>query len=163
MLIQWLIFLHVLAAISFFLGHGASAAMAFQIRKESNLDRMRAMLDLSVTLFKFYMLSFLVLGLTGLIMPFILSLWGEAWIWLSIVLMLVVTLWMGFFNEKGYKKLRRLVGLPYMVGNKNFPAEAPASDDEIRAHIDTISTRSLVFVGYILPAVALWLMVFKPF
>jgi hypothetical protein len=34
LIIQWLIFLHVLAAVSFFLFHGASAAMAFKLRQE---------------------------------------------------------------------------------------------------------------------------------
>lgn len=163
MLIKWLIFIHVLGAISFFLGHGASAAMAFAVRRETNLDRIRAMLDLSITMFKFYMLSFLVLGLTGLVMPFVLGLWGEGWIWLSIVLMLVVTFWMGAFNEKTYKQLRRLVGLPYMVGRQALPAETPASEAEIRAHIAGINVRTLVLVGYVIPAVVLWLMVFKPF
>ena len=32
---------------------------------------------------------------------------------------------MGIFNETHYKELRRLVGLPYMKGNKTFPAEPP--------------------------------------
>ena len=43
-LIRWLIFLHVLSAITFFLAHGTSAAMTFKIRKETNFDRIRACL-----------------------------------------------------------------------------------------------------------------------
>ena len=46
-LVQWLIFLHVLSALTFFLTHGASAAMAFKVRKETDFARIRAMLDLS--------------------------------------------------------------------------------------------------------------------
>jgi len=49
MLVRWLIFVHVLASLTFFLAHGTSAAMAFQLRKETNIDRIRAMLDLSGT------------------------------------------------------------------------------------------------------------------
>ena len=41
-LIRWLIFLHVLGALTFFLAHGASAAMAFKIRKERDFARIGA-------------------------------------------------------------------------------------------------------------------------
>lgn len=163
MLIQWLIFLHVLSAITFFLGHGAAAAMAFRIRREHRLERIQAMLDLSVAFFPLYIGSFLLLGVTGLVMPFLLGIWGEVWIWLSIILMLFVTIWMGIFNEKAYKRLRRLAGLPYMAGNKQYPAEAPASEQEIQAHIRSISLRGMVLIGYVVPAFVLWMMVFKPF
>lgn len=47
--IPWLIFLHILTALTFFLAHGTSVAMAFQIRKETDFARMRAMLDLSAS------------------------------------------------------------------------------------------------------------------
>jgi len=163
MVTRWILFLHVLSAIAFFLAHGASAAMAFRIRKETDLERIRAMLDLSVSMFKLYMLSFLVLGLTGLTMPFIVRLWDKVWIWLSIILMLFVVFYMGWFNEKGYKELRRLVGLPYMRGSREFPAEPPASEETVAAHIKAINLNALSIVGYGIPAIVLWLMVFKPF
>jgi hypothetical protein len=40
-LVRWLVFLHILAAITFFLVHGTSAAMAFQVRKERDFSRIR--------------------------------------------------------------------------------------------------------------------------
>jgi hypothetical protein len=36
MFVRWLVWVHVLSIITFFLGHGAGAAMAFRIRKETN-------------------------------------------------------------------------------------------------------------------------------
>ena len=163
MLLRWLIFIHVLSAVTFFLAHGTSAAMTFQLRKETNLDRIRAMLDLSATTIMWLFISFLVMGITGLIMPFILKIWGQGWVWLSIVLMVYVFMHMALRNEKTYKTLRRLVGLPYMKGSKEFPAEPPASDEEILAHIRKLSPYELAVVGYVIPAFVLWLMVFKPF
>ena len=47
MLVQWLIYLHILATLTFFLAHGTSVAMAFKIRKETDIERIKAMLDLS--------------------------------------------------------------------------------------------------------------------
>ena len=163
MLIRWLIFIHVLSAITFFLAHGTSAAMAFQLRREANIERIRTMLDLSGKTIMVLFVSFLVMGLTGLIMPFILKIWNQGWIWVSIVLMVFVFFHMTLRNEKTYKTVRKLAGMPYMKGSKEYPAEPPASDEEILAHIRKISVYELIAVGYVVPAFVLWLMVFKPF
>jgi hypothetical protein len=162
-LIRWLIFLHVLAALSFFLAHGASAAMAFKIRKETDFTRIAAMLDLSWSTANVMGVSFLILGLTGVVLPFLIHIWNRGYIWVSIVLMLVVFIYMAVFNETHYKQLRRLVGLPYMKGSKQLPAEPPSSPEEVAALLAKSSVTGLVVVGYIVPAIVLWLMIFKPF
>ena len=162
-LVPWLIFLHTLSAITFFLAHGTSMAMAFQIRKETDFTRIRALLDLSFSTIIVAFSAFLVMGLTGLIMPFILKIWNKGWIWASIVLMIIVFLQMVFMNEKRYKHLRRMVGLPYMIGGDRFPAEEPASQAEVEAYIKKLQVTDLVVVGYVIPMIVLWLMVFKPF
>jgi len=161
-LVPWLIFLHTLSAFTFFLGHGTSVAMAFQIRKEKDIARIRAMLDLSESTIIVMGIAFLIMGLTGLIMPFILKIWNKGWIWASIVLMVIVFFQMVFMNEKRYKILRKLVGLPYRQGNKILPAEPPASPAEVEAHIKKMNVYELVAVGYVIPMIVLWLMVFKP-
>ena len=163
MLIRWLVFIHVLSAITFFLAHGAAAAMVFKVRSEKDFIRIQAMLDLAVSTFKVYMLSFLIMGLTGLVMPFLIHIWNQVWIWLSIVSILFVAGWMFAVNEKQFKQLRKLVGLPYMQGKNEYPAETPASPEEIEKFLKTINPISWVVVGYGIPAFVLWLMIFKPF
>jgi len=162
-LAQWLVFLHILSAITLFLAHGTSAAMAFQVRKERDFSRIRALLDLSGSTMIVMSVSFLILGLTGIILPFLFRIWNRGYIWLSIVLMLFVFIYMAMYNEKHYKELRRLVGLPYMRGSKQLPAEPPSSTEEVAALLQKTSVTGLVVVGYIIPAIVLWLMVFKPF
>ena len=163
MLVRWLVFIHVLSALTFFLAHGAAAAMVFKVRTETDFARIRAMLDLAASTFKAYMLSFLIMGLTGLTMPFLIRIWDKAWIWLSIVLILFVVVWMGLVNEKQIKQLRRLVGLPYMQGFNEYPAEPPASPEEVAALLKKINPYQWMLVGYGIPVIVLWLMVFKPF
>jgi small-conductance mechanosensitive channel len=162
-MIRWLVFIHILSALTFFLAHGTSAAMAFQIRKETNIERIKAMLDLSNTTMILMFISFLALGLSGLTLPFLFRVWNTGWVWLSIALMLVVFFYMVFMNERAYKKLRKLVGLPYRAGNKELPAEPPASQEEIQAHIRSINVTLLVIIGFVIPAFVAWLMTFKPF
>ena len=162
-LIPWLIFIHILAALTFFLAHGTSVAMAFQLRRETDFARIRALLDLSMSTMVVMFVSFLVMGISGLIMPFILRLWNRGWIWASIVLMIIVFLYMAFMNDRRYKHLRRMVGMPYMIRGDKFPAEEPASQAEVEAHIRNMDLNGLVIVGYVIPVIVLWLMVFKPF
>jgi hypothetical protein len=109
-MVRWLVFIHILSALTFFLAHGTSVAMAFQLRKETDTERIKAMLDLSATTIIFMFIAFLVLGISGLILPFLFQFWNTGWVWLSIVLMLIVFFWMVFMNERNYKKLRKLVG-----------------------------------------------------
>jgi hypothetical protein len=163
MLVRWLVFIHVLAAITFFLLHGTSVAMAFGVRKETDFTRIRAMLDLSASTVIPMGIAFGVMGLTGLIMPFLVHIWDKIYIWLSIGLILFVFIYMGVFNETHYKQLRRLVGLPYMKGNKTLPAEPPSSPEEVSAHLKKTNVGLLATIGLVIPAVVLWLMIFKPF
>jgi hypothetical protein len=107
--------------------------------------------------------SFLIMGLTGLVLPFLIHIWNRGYIWASIVLMLFVAIYMAVFNETRYKQLRRLVGLPYMKGSKQLPAEPPSNPEEVAALLAKSSVTGLVVVGYIIPAFVLWLMIFKPF
>ena len=162
-LIRWLIFLHILSALTFFMAHGTSAAMAFKVRRETDFARIRAMLDLSLSTMIIMAISFLIMGLTGLILPFLINIWNKGYIWASIVLMLFVFVYMVVFNETSYKQLRRLVGLPYRRGSKELPAEPPSSPEEVAALLNQTNVMALALVGYVIPAIVLWLMVFKPF
>lgn len=162
-LIQWLIFLHILSALTFYMAHGTSVAMAFKVRKETDFARIRAMLDLSMSTMIVMFVSFLIMGLTGLILPFMFHIWNRVWIWASIALMIFVFIYMVMFNETSYKPLRRLVGLPYMIKGASLPAEPPSGPEEVAALLNKTNVTSLVVVGYVIPAIVLWLMVFKPF
>lgn len=162
-LIRWLIFLHVLSALTFFLAHGASAAMVFKVRRETDFVRIRAMLELSESTIEIMFVSFLAMGLTGLALPFFIHIWNKAWVWLSIILMIFVFTWMVWMNERAYKVLRKLVGLPYRQGSKEYPAELPASAEEVAIQLRKTGVTGLIVVGYLIPAFVLWLMIFKPF
>lgn len=120
-LIPWLIFIHIVGAIIFFLAHRTSI----------------------------------------LIMPFILKIWDKGWT--SIILMIIVFLYTILMNDKSYKHLRRMVGLPYMIRGDRFPAEEPASPAHVQAHIQKLKVGELVVIGYVIPMIVLWLMVFQPF
>ena len=121
------------------------------------------MLELSESTIEWMFVSFLVMGLTGIALPFFIHIWNKVWVWASIILMVFVFIWMVGMNERAYKTLRRLVGLPYRQGSKEFPAGSPASAEEVAAQLKKLNLKGLVIVGYVIPAIVLWLMIFKPF
>ncbi len=47
MVYRWIVFVHVGAALVFMLAHGASASVAFRLRRERDVARLSALLDLS--------------------------------------------------------------------------------------------------------------------
>jgi hypothetical protein len=163
LLIRWLVFLHVLSALTFFLAHGTSAAMAFRVRRETDFARIRAMLDLSESTIELMFVSYLAMLLTGVVLPFFLQIWDKAWVWMSLVYMVFVFIWMVWMNERAYKPLRKLVGLPYRQGSREFPVGPPASPEEVVHQLQRMNVTGLIVVGYLIPAFVLWLMIFKPF
>jgi hypothetical protein len=66
-------------------------------------------------------------------------------------------------NERSYKALRKLVGLPYRQGSREYPAQAPAGTDQVAELLKQTRLTGLVLVGYGIPIFVLWLMIFKPF
>jgi hypothetical protein len=52
MLVRCFVFIHVLSAITFFLAHGAAAAMVFRVRSEKDFIRIQGMLDLAISTFR---------------------------------------------------------------------------------------------------------------
>lgn len=160
---NWLVFIHVLAALTFFLAHGASASMAFQLKKERELARIRAMLDLSGTSFAVFGTSLLVLLAAGVAAGFVGHWWRFGWIWVSLALFIAVSIWMGIYSRRVYSPLRKAAGMSYMEGNKEMPPVEPASETEIAALLDRSNPVLLAGVSYGLIAVTVWLMRFKPF
>jgi uncharacterized membrane protein len=160
---RYIVYLHILGALGFMIAHGASASMAFRLRKEKDMDRIRAMLDLSGFPTMIMYLSLLVLLVAGITLGFMGHWWNRGWIWTSIGLFLAIAILMGVLGQRHYHGLRKLVGLPYFEGSKEQPATEPASQGEIEAKIGESSPIFLSMVGFGGIAIILWLMMFKPF
>ncbi|MFN8450924.1 MAG: hypothetical protein U0521_20680 [Anaerolineae bacterium] len=160
---QWVVFVHILSALAFFMAHGASAAMAFQLRRERQLDRIKAILDLSSAALPVMYFSVLALVIAGVIAGIMGNWFSRGWIWASLVLLVVVFGWMYSYVFRYYTPIRKAVGLPYRDRSGEKPAGEPASDAEIAALIQATNPPLLMGVSVALAAGILWLMVFKPF
>jgi len=158
----WIVFLHILSAFAFFMAHGASAVMAFRLQREHELDRIRAILDLSNAALPITYMSVMVLLLAGIIAGIMGSWFSQGWIWTALVL--IVLLWFGmhYYASRYFTPIRKAVGLPYR-DHGDQPAQTPASEAEIAAAIRAANPTILLVISFGLVAVILWLMMFKPF
>lgn len=160
---RWLIFAHILGALLFLLAHGASASVGFRLRTERDHERLRVLLDLSGRSYRVMAISFLWLLAVGIVLGVAQESWRQAWFWLAIILLFVVSGVMTPFVAIPYNKVRRALGLkPPMGGKRALAAPAP-SLEEIPAILEQARPVAASVMGFVGIAVILWLMVFKPF
>ena len=162
-LYEWIRFLHMVAAISFMVSHGTSIAISFRLKKEEDVERIKTMLDISGSMWIAMILSLLVAGIAGIVLGFMLSWWSQWWIWVSIVLLVVITIWMFQVGQSTYHQLRRTLGMPFQAGTKEMPAQEPAPIEESYALIARTRPGLMLLGGYGGFVVVIWLMMFKPF
>jgi len=160
---NWIVFLHVAGAFVFLLAHGASANVAFKLRREKNLERIRALLDLSTDSYGVMYLSLLFLLVAGIIAGILGNWWGYGWMWASLVVLIVLFVLMFTRGAGYYIAVRKAVGMPYTVQGKVHPAEPPLSEAEIIALLNSSRPIEVAVTGVIGLGVLLWLMMFKPF
>jgi hypothetical protein len=157
----WLVFLHVIGIFGFLVSHGASASVFFALRHERNLERVRLLLQLSVSSFRVMGISLLVLLLSGILAGFIGQWWGHAWIWLSLFLLIAVYAVMSLLGTRVLNNVRQGVGLPSAYGQP--PRPEPLSAEELDALLNRSQPTRLALLGFGGISVIAWLMMFKPF
>lgn len=159
----WLKFIHVLAGFTFFLSHGTSIAVAFKLKREKQLSRIHALFDLSGSMWNITMISLLVLLVVGIVISFMGNWWKFGWIWVSLVLLVGITVWMFVLGQGTYHPIRKAIGLPYMHKSKELPAEDPIPESEWLEMIAHTRPWEMLIIAYGGFVVIIWLMMFKPF
>lgn len=145
---------------------GASAMVAFRIRREREAARVGALLELSNAYFgAAYILLGLVL-LTGIVVGVMGTLFtdGRLWLWVSVVLLVAMAVAMYFLATGQFNRVRHAVGLQtYDDVKKGRPAPTPLDEVGIAAAITAGRPELVAAIGFGGIAVVTWLMMFKPF
>lgn len=157
-------YIHILAAFFFLLGHGTSVFVSFQLKKEDDPQRMKALMDVSASSWPTMMLSLIVLLVAGIVLGFMnTAYWGMGWVWASLIILLGLTIWMFRQGQGTYHPLRKMLGMEYLIQGKPQPVEKQRPLAEIKAHIAKTRPKEMLVIGMGGFAVILWLMLFKPF
>jgi hypothetical protein len=157
------IFLHVLGVFIFLLAHGASNAVAFALRKERNMERVRALLMLSPSTFGMMWGGLGLILVSGIAGGFMLNWWAQGWIWAALALFIVMIAAMSIYTAPYYGNLRKAAGLPYTEGRKVAEPQPPVSDEEMARLLASPRPIYTALIGWGGLVVILWLMMFKPF
>jgi hypothetical protein len=159
----WIVLLHVLGGFGFVLAHGTSAAVALALRRERNLERIRALLELSRSTQSAMYVSLLLLLIAGVIAGFVGQWWGSGWIWTALGLLIVLLVVMFAMGTRYYAGVRKAAGLEYVDRGKPQPPEPPVSPAEMDALLQSSPAIVLAASGIGGLALILWLMLLKPF
>lgn len=150
MLYRIIVFLHVISVFGFLLSHGASVSMAFALKRERDLQKIRLLLGLSGTSYPLMGFTLLASVVFGIIAAFQGHWWGFGWIWTSIALLVVILALMYFLGSKVYGAAREA-------------AEQPASDESLFVILEKSNPVLLTLIGYGGYAIIAWFMMVKPF
>lgn len=161
----WVVYLHVLATLTFLLAHGVSSVVAWRLKSRPDPAQARAWLELNANgaVVGMFYGSLLLLLITGIVSGFIGDWWGQGWIWLSLALLIGIIIGMFFIGTRRYSRLRQALGMPWFDGRKEHPAGEPAPIEEIHALLADSPALALTVIGFGGIAIILWLMMFKPF
>ncbi len=162
---RWLLYLHILGAFGFMLGHGAAASAIFLMRHERKRKRVAALLSLvrSRAVTGFTWGSTLLFLLTGIALGFMGRWWGQGWIWAALGVFVALGVVMGYFGRGAFDPLILGLGLPMNEGSEAQVPETPLTDEEFEALIQKGRPWLLMITGLVGWTVILWLMMFKPF
>jgi hypothetical protein len=160
---QWIVFAHVVSAFTFFIAHGVAIAVALRVRHERQVERLQVLLELSNLSRPTSNVSLIILLLSGIAGGFMADWWRMGWIWVSLVLLVLMSIGMRHGMSPYFNSLRKAVGSPYVEASKRQVAGEPVCAEEIKALLASARMEIPAAIGIGIMVVILYLMMFKPF
>ena len=164
-LYPWVVFVHVVGTVLFFIAHGTSMAVGFRLKRERDPARIRALLDLSSWSLGIAPSIALIVGVLAGIAAGIMGDWyGRAWIWIALVVLVAVSVYMTPMVAARLNVIRTAAGTQSMNPFSKKP-ETPAVHDpiELERLIEAWNPVPAATIGLGGLVVILWLMLVKPF
>ena len=162
---QWLVFAHILGVFGFLLAHGTAAAVTFALRRQREVERVRALLDLSRGVTMVANVSLLVLLAAGITAGFLGNWWGQGWIWASLGLFILIGVTMTLLGSRPLNRIRQLVhaGNPSRSETISHSSLDTSAEKQLAVLLAATHSWLLTVIGGGGLALILWLMMFKPF
>lgn len=161
---SWLVFAHILGIFGFLLAHGTAAAVAFALPRQREVERVRALLDLSRSVTMVGSVSLLVLLAAGIALGFMGNWWGQGWIWASLGLFILIGVTMTPLGSRPLNRIRQTVDPAHAKPAGALPPpDASVADKPLTVLLAATHPWLLTIIGGGGVALILWLMLFKPF
>ncbi|HXJ67046.1 MAG TPA: cupredoxin domain-containing protein [Actinomycetota bacterium] len=152
---KWWVLLHLAGVFLFLVSHGVSVGVLFRLRKERDPAKVATMLELSGSSVKGFYAGLVILLVGGFAAVASGSLWGKAWIWISLIVLVLASVAMTAMATPYYRRVgfvaRALVGGTEAVTVEQF--------DEV---LKDSRSNSVAAIGIAALAIILYMMVMKP-
>jgi hypothetical protein len=158
-LYQFVKFLHVLSVLVFMFFHGVSAFVMMMLRRVEQPEQARTLIALRNMSGSGFGIAFILVPLTGIIAGSMASMWSRGWIGTSLVLFIALTVVMSLFGRRYIERVAAAVGIAQGRGKQADPT--PMGD--FRTVVASGSPGMLAGLGFVVLAIILWLMIYKPF
>ena len=152
---RWWVFIHIAGVFGFLLAHGVSVAVTFRLRRERDREKMRGLIQLSGSTIRMFYGSLALLLAGGVVAGFKGHWWHQKWIWISLGLLVGVSLLMLALARPYYRRVSeaamlRASGAPRM------------SDEELATLLRSPLPVMIAGLGFAALLAILYLMIFKP-
>ncbi len=165
MVYQIILYLHVASALGFFLFHGATASASFGLKREQGRESVELLLKMRDTAGFVGGLSMTIMFISGIVLGFMGRLWGEAWIWITIGVFLVILFVMGGYGRNNFDRISYMIDPEKYKAPRDKKGEEPipATEEELAEEQAKGRPVMLTVTGIGALVLILWLMMFQPF
>jgi plastocyanin len=130
-------------------------AMAIRLRRERDPAKVNDLLQLSSASTRVFYVFFILLAVGGVVAASVAHLWSQAWVWLSVIVLVVVLIVMYALASPFYKK----VGV---VARAKAGGSKAVTDEQFDALLRSRAPGLVMGIGTLGLVALLYLMLFKP-
>jgi plastocyanin/uncharacterized membrane protein len=152
---RWWVFLHVGGVFAFLMAHGVSMYVTLRLPRERDPKRVSQLLELSASSVGVMWNAIGVLLLGGVLAAFTGHFWGEAWLWVSIGVFVIVIVAMSTMGT-GWAKRLRTISAAMVEGTE------AVSSQQFEGILRSRQPYTIAGIGFVGLLLILWLMLFKP-
>ncbi len=160
---RFIVFLHVVSAISFFAAHGVSMMMLFKISRERNYENLCNYLDISSAAMRPAMIALKGIELTGIVLTIWVGWWRMGWIWASLALFVFIGVIMHKYAGGYVKSVRHGMGMISQKELKKGMRPNPMPYEKLMEVVATGRPKFVLATAGGAAAMITALMVMKPF
>ena len=161
----WLVVIHVLSVFGFLAVHGINMGVLLRMRKERDRGRLATLLEFSTMYLTALYLFLLTLLVSGIALGIIGGFWtsGQLWLWVSLGLLIALTVLMYYFETAPLTLVRSGLGIQGYQDKKKGIMPTPVSDPDLELLL--MAPRPVIgaWVGVIVIVIITALMIIKPF
>lgn len=160
---RFIVFLHVVSAITFFAAHGVSMMMLFKVSRERNYENLCNYLDVSSMALRPAMMALHGIELTGIALTIWAGWWRMGWIWASLALFVFIGVIMHKYAGGYMNSVRRAMGMVSEKDLKKGVRPNPMPYEKLMEVVATGRPRFVLASAGGAAALITAMMVMKPF